>query len=276
MLDDELTTLLKTALTQYITPPLTIDPNVLAYRFDNGRLLPMAVNFNLTLDDLLGIDTQKTKLIANTEQFLKNLPANHCLMTGARGVGKSSLIKALLNAYHKDGLRMIEIGREELHYLAKISQAIGNDNANKYVIFCDDLAFNSQDESYRSLKSVLDGSLSNKDNILIYATSNRRHLLPQLMKDNINIYNGQTDEVNPYEQIDETVSLSDRFGLWLSFYPLSQDEYLNIVKHYLNKAGIEFDDTIKTEALRWTTQRGNKSGRLAYQFSKDYIGRSLL
>lgn len=274
MLDQELSTLLKTALRQYITPPLMIDEAVLAYRFENGRLSPMAVNFNVTLDDLLGIDTQKQKLITNTLAFLKGLPANHCLMTGARGVGKSSLIKALLNTYHKDGLRMIEIGREDLHYLPKISQAIKNDN--KYIVFCDDLAFNSQDESYRSLKSVLDGSLANKDNLLIYATSNRRHLLPQLMKDNINIYNGQTDEVNPYEHIDETVSLSDRFGLWLSFYPLNQDEYLNIVAHYLNKADIKLNDDIKTEALRWTTQRGNKSGRLAQQFCRDFIGRHLL
>ncbi|MDO4426689.1 MAG: ATP-binding protein [Moraxella sp.] len=276
MFDQELTTLLKTALTQYITPPLTIDPHVLAYRFDDGKLSPMAIHFNLTLDDLLGIDTQKEKLIKNTQAFLKNLPANHCLMTGARGVGKSSLIKALLNAYHKDGLRIIEIGREDLYYLPKISQAIKSDNQYKYIVFCDDLAFNHQDESYRSLKSVLDGSLDNKDNLLIYATSNRRHLLPQLMKDNVNIYNGQTDEVNPYEHIDETVSLSDRFGLWLSFYPLTQEEYLNIVKHYLKKADIEFNEEIKTEALRWTTQRGNKSGRLAQQFCKDFIGRYLL
>lgn len=274
MLDQELSTLLKTALRQYIAQPLTIDKDVLAYRFNDGQLTPMAVNFNLTLDDLLGIDTQKTKLIANTTAFLNNLPANHCLMTGARGVGKSSLIKALLERYYQNGLRIIEMGRDDLCHLPKISKAIENDN--KYIIFCDDLAFNHQDESYRSLKSVLDGSLDNRDNLLIYATSNRRHLLPQLMKDNINIYNGQTDEVNPYEHIDETVSLSDRFGLWLSFYPLSQDAYLQIVAHYLSKADMIFNDDIKTEALRWTTQRGNKSGRLAYQFSKDYIGRTLL
>lgn len=276
-IDDELASLLKKALRHYLPKPLKIEPSVLAYRFENNQLVPMQVNFNLTFDDLLGIDNQKEKLIKNTQMFLNNLPANHCLMTGARGVGKSSLIKALLNAYHQDGLRIIEIGRDDLLHLPAISAAIAHCHSpHKYLVFCDDLAFNYQDENYRSLKSVLDGTLTSSDNLLVYATSNRRHLLPQLMKDNVNIYNGQTDEVNPYEQIDETVSLSDRFGLWLSFYPLSQDAYLDIVQHYLNKAKIELDDNAKTEALRWTTQRGNKSGRLAYQFSKDYIGKLAL
>lgn len=270
MLDAELNELLKIALKQYITPPLVINPKVLAYRFENGKLTPMNVKFSLTLDDILGINTQKAKLIANTTAFLKNLPANHCLMTGARGVGKSSLIKALLERYHQEGLRIIEVGREDLRHLSQISKAIDNDN--KYIIFCDDLAFNSQDESYRSLKSILDGSLDNKDNILIYATSNRRHLLPQLMKDNVNIYNGQTDEVNPYETIDETASLSDRFGLWLSFYPTNQDLYLQIVAHFLNKHQIKFDETVQAEALRWASSRGGRSGRVAQQFVWYWLG----
>ena len=195
-------------------------------------------------------------------------------MTGTRGAGKSSLIRALLHTYHSDGLRIIEMARDDLRHLDRIRTAIKDtDNDCRYVVYCDDLAFNAQDENYRTLKSVLDGALdSEQDRLLVYATSNRRHLLPQLMKDNLNIYNGQTDEVNPYETIDETVSLSDRFGLWLSFSPMNQDTYLNIVAHYLNKSGLSLDDTARSEALRWASTRGGRSGRVAYQFSRHHIG----
>jgi predicted AAA+ superfamily ATPase len=213
-------------------------------------------------------------------------------MTGTRGAGKSSLIRALLQAYHSEGLRVIEIARDDLLVLDKIRAAINqlpSDCRCRYVVYCDDLAFNGQDESYRTLKSVLDGSLdSEQDKLLVYATSNRRHLLPQLMKDNLNIYNGQTDEVNPYETIDETVSLSDRFGLWLSFYPMDQPTYLQIVRHYLslqmkessdsvineviNSDG-ELADNIRGDALRWASERGGRSGRVAYQFSRYWSGK---
>lgn len=291
-------------LTQYlqeqVTPTIEIDPAQLAYRWvggHNGHLEPLTVNLFLSLDDLHGIDKQKSKLVQNTRQFLKGYPANHVLMTGTRGAGKSSLIRALLQAYHSEGLRIIEIARDDLRILDKIRAAIKALPADcecRYVVYCDDLAFNGQDESYRALKSVLDGALdSEQDKLLVYATSNRRHLLPQLMKDNVNIYNGQTDEVNPYETVDETVSLSDRFGLWLSFHPMDQTTYLQIVHHYLSmqqncsvddndkRADIEvvgnaLPDNIRAAALRWASERGGRSGRVAYQFSRYWNGKTQL
>ena len=293
-LPEPLLDLLTQYLQQQVTPTIEIDPNQLAYRWvggHTGHLEPLAVNLFLNLDDLHGIDTQKAKLVQNTRQFLKGYPANHVLMTGTRGAGKSSLIRALLQAYHAEGLRVIEIARDDLLVLDKIRAAINAlpaDSQCRYVVYCDDLAFNGQDESYRTLKSVLDGSLdSEQDKLLVYATSNRRHLLPQLMKDNVNIYNGQTDEVNPYETIDETVSLSDRFGLWLSFYPMNQQTYLQIVQHYLaiqqgqvvaNNANQnkELAEDIRANALRWASERGGRSGRVAYQFSRYWVGQAQL
>ncbi|HSP84628.1 MAG TPA: ATP-binding protein [Psychrobacter sp.] len=305
-LPDHLLDLLGQYLQEQVTPTIEIDPAQLAYRWvggQTGHLEPLAVNLFLNLDDLHGIDTQKSKLVQNTRQFLKGYPANHVLMTGTRGAGKSSLIRALLQAYHNEGLRIIEIARDDLKMLDKIRAAIKALPADckcRYVVYCDDLAFNGQDESYRTLKSVLDGALdSEQDKLLVYATSNRRHLLPQLMKDNVNIYNGQTDEVNPYENIDETVSLSDRFGLWLSFHPMDQNTYLYIVHHYLsiqqktdaknshddmqgdakNKIAGSIDELpthIRVAALRWASERGGRSGRVAYQFSRYWIGQTQL
>lgn len=271
-IDDELNSLLKTALRQYIAKPLTLT-DALVHRYDDGVLYPVDTKFGVVLDDLIGIDTQKNKLINNTRQFLQGLPANHALMTGTRGAGKSSLIKALLHAFYQDGLRVIELYRDDLKQLNKIKKII---NPNfKYIVFCDDLAFNQADENYRTLKSVLDGAMDSDLAMLIYATSNRRHLLPQLMKDNVSIYNGQTDEINPYETIDETVSLSDRFGLHLTFYPMNQATYLQIAERYLVRAGLNFDDSAKQSALRFASERGGRSGRVAYQFSC-YYGKQLL
>lgn len=285
MTDTAISSELLTLATQFFNErtqkPITLDPTILAYRWVGGAagtLEPIDVNLSISLNDLIGIDTQKELLIQNTRQFLHNLPANHVLMTGTRGAGKSSLIRALLSSYHHDGLRIIEVSRDDLQRLDKIRHAIKQTGGQcRYIVYCDDLAFNTHDENYRTLKSVLDGALdSEQDRLLIYATSNRRHLLPQLMKDNVNIYNGQTDEVNPFETIDETVSLSDRFGLWLSFYPMSQDTYLAITEHYLNKAQIAFDENTKMQALRWASTRGGRSGRVAYQFSRHWIGQNLL
>lgn len=282
-LDDNLAHLLAEFLKQNITPALHINPDQLAYRWvggTKGRLEPIKVSSSLALDDLIGIDTQKQKIIQNTKQFLAGYPANHVLMTGTRGAGKSSIIRALLNEFKDQGLRMIEVSRDDLQMLDKIRDAINElpeDTSCRYIVYCDDLAFNGQDENYRTLKSVLDGALdSEQDKILVYATSNRRHLLPQLMKDNVSIYDGQTDEVNPYETIDETVSLSDRFGLWLSFYPMNQETYLNIVAHYLQAEGIEWTDKVRHEALLWSSSRGGRSGRVAYQFARHWVGQQLL
>lgn len=285
ILSDELQDLLKKFLSQSIAKPIRLDPNVLAYRWQTnaktgfGELVALQPDFHISLDDLLGIDTQKAKLLQNTKQFLAKMPANHVLMTGSRGAGKSSLIKALLNQFHQQGLRVIEIARDDLVMLEPIREAIKrldkevSNHSCRYIVYCDDLAFNGQDENYRTLKSILDGALdSEQENLLVYATSNRKHLLPQLMKDNVNIYNGQTDEVNPYETIDETVSLSDRFGLWLSFYPMPQPLYLQIVENYLTKYKIAFDENIQQEALKWASSRGGRSGRIAYQFSRHWVG----
>lgn len=284
VLPENLQALLTEFLQQHTIPKIEIDPDILAYRWvggARGHLVALDAVFAQDLADLVGIDTQKQKLITNTRQFLAGLPANHVLMTGTRGAGKSSLIRALLKHYHKDGLRVIEVARDDLVHLDKIRQAIKttrqNGNTNRYIVYCDDLAFNAQDENYRTLKSILDGALdSEQEQLLIYATSNRRHLLPQMMKDNVNIYNGQTDEVNPYETIDETVSLSDRFGLWLSFYPMNQETYLNIIQHNLAKHGISMDETVQFEALKWAGNRGGRSGRIAHQFSRHWVGQHQL
>ncbi|MDO4250741.1 MAG: ATP-binding protein [Moraxella sp.] len=280
MIDDELIALAKAVLKAHLPTAITLDPDVWVYRWANDGLQVVDVNLSISLDDLQGIDTQKHKLIQNTRQFLHGFPANHVLMTGARGVGKSSLVRALLHAFGEQGLRIIEVSRDDLRHLDKIRstlKTLPETSHHRYIVYCDDLAFNAQDENYRTLKSILDGALdSGGDNLLIYATSNRRHLLPQLMKDNVSIYNGQTDEVNPYETIDETVSLSDRFGLWLSFYATNQETYLQIVRHYLAKSGIAWNDELAAEALQWASTRGGRSGRVAYQFSRHWLGQYLL
>lgn len=279
ILPDKLSKLLSIYLSQNIIRPIDIEPAQLAYRWVggvHGKLVPIEVNSALKLTDLQGIDIQKEKIEQNTKQFLAGFPANHVLLTGTRGSGKSSLIRALLNTYHEYGLRIIEVSRDDLLMLNKIREAISylpRGHGCRYIIYCDDLAFDKQDENYRTLKSVLDGSLdSEQEQLLVYATSNRRHLLPQMMKDNINIYDGQTDEVNPLETIDETVSLSDRFGLWLSFHPMKLKDYLQIAQHYIEASGVEWTADVKDTANRWASERGGYSGRIAYQFSRQYIG----
>lgn len=208
-------------------------------------------------------------------QFLNGFPANDILLTGSRGTGKSSIVRALLTAYSAQGLRLIEIERDDLSDLPKIQKLIA-ERPEKFIVYCDDLAFNAEDENYRSLKSVLDGSLqSGSTNFIIYATSNRRHLLPEFMHENTPVRKvdvPQYTELHPQEAIEEKISLSDRFGLWLSFYPMDQQLYLDIVEHYIRKADLEYNDTVRAEALRWCQARGQRSGRAAYQFSKHWIG----
>jgi len=262
---------------QQTLPTLKQEPDFSApaFKWQNKQLLPIFHPKKIELDDLKGIERQKAKVIQNTLQFLKGLPANDVLLTGSRGTGKSSIVRALLSQYEAQGLRLIEIERDDLSDLPEIQKIIQN-RPEKFIVYCDDLAFNAEDENYRSLKSVLDGSLqSGSSNFIIYATSNRRHLLPEFMHENTPVTRvdvPQYTELHPQEAIEEKISLSDRFGLWLSFYPMDQALYLEIVEHYLAKSNMPMTDAARGEALRWCQARGQRSGRAAYQFSKHWVG----
>lgn len=261
--------------------PVKQPPNfsAYAYKWQNGELKQIHQLKTIQLSDLKGIERQKDKVIQNTLQFLKGLPANDVLLTGSRGTGKSSIVRALLNDYAEQGLRLIEIERDDLSELPQI-QTLIQDRPEKFIVYCDDLAFNAEDENYRSLKSILDGSLqSGSSNFVIYATSNRRHLLPEFMHENMPLQKvdvPQYTELHPQEAVEEKISLSDRFGLWLSFYPMDQNLYLEIVEHYLTQAKMGLTPEASAEALRWAQARGQRSGRSAYQFSKHWIGSSQL
>ncbi|MEJ2898027.1 ATP-binding protein [Acinetobacter sp. NS-4] len=246
-----------------------------AFKWQDKQLKAIQQPKKIYLDDLKGIEKQKEKVTQNTLQFLKDLPANDVLLTGSRGTGKSSIVRALLTEYESQGLRLIEIERDDLSDLPEIQKIIAG-RPEKFIVYCDDLAFNAEDENYRSLKSVLDGSLqSGASNFIIYATSNRRHLLPEFMHENTPVTRvdvPQYTELHPQEAIEEKISLSDRFGMWLSFYPMDQNLYLEIVQHYLAKADMPMTEETRAEALRWCQGRGQRSGRAAYQFSKHWIG----
>ncbi|MCO8044130.1 ATP-binding protein [Acinetobacter bohemicus] len=278
-LPDNILNALSTVLLQlqHSLPELkqTPDFSAHAYKWQNGELKPIHQLKQIALEDLKGIEKQKEKVIQNTLQFLKDLPANDVLLTGSRGTGKSSIVRALLTEYADQGLRLIEIERDDLSDLPQIQQLIAG-RPEKFIVYCDDLAFNAEDENYRSLKSVLDGSLqSGSNNFVIYATSNRRHLLPEFMHENTPVTKvdvPQYTELHPQEAIEEKISLSDRFGLWLSFYPMDQNLYLEIVEHYLKKSSMELTAEARAEALRWCQARGQRSGRAAYQFSKHWVG----
>jgi predicted AAA+ superfamily ATPase len=252
----------------------------IAYRYrkrssGHGTLEPVRHVASLGLSELKEIDGQKEKIQRNTEQFVKGLPANNVLLTGARGTGKSSLIKACLNAYAPQGLRLIEVDKDDLTDLPDIIDVV-SDRPEKYIIFCDDLSFEDGEPGYKALKSILDGSVAAATpNVLIYATSNRRHLLPEYMKENLTYTHTEDGEVHPGEGVEEKISLSERFGLWVSFYPFSQDEYLTIVAQWLTSFGVNATaiDAAKPEALIWALERGSRSGRVAYQFARDYAGK---
>jgi predicted AAA+ superfamily ATPase len=245
-----------------------------AFRWEQGRLVSVTHPHRIGLTDLLGIDRQKQLISQNTKQFVQGRPANNVLLTGSRGTGKSSLVKALLIEYAAEGLRLIEVGKPALGDLPHIISLVAG-RPERFILYCDDLSFNSEEPGYQALKAALDGSLvAFSDNLLIYATSNRRHLMPESMQDNLATkYVG--DEIHPGESVEEKISLSERFGLWVSFYPFSQDEYLDIVAHWLKHFGLsgDLDEVARQAALQWSIQRGSRSGRVAWQFARDWAGR---
>lgn len=251
-----------------------------AYRYrkrstSHGVLEPVRHIGNMRLDDLQEIESQKEKLQRNTLQFVEGKPANNVLLTGARGTGKSSLIKACLNTYADLGLRLIEVDKADLTDLPDIVDVVAG-RPEKFIVYCDDLSFEDGEAGYKALKSILDGSVAaSSPNVLIYATSNRRHLLPEYMKENLSYTHTDDGEVHPGEAVEEKISLSERFGLWVSFYPFSQDEYLTIVRQWLISFGVskEAATAAHPEALVWALERGSRSGRVAYQFARDYAGR---
>ena len=243
-------------------------------RHNRGQMVPVHHPHRIRLADLQDIDAQKARIDANTRQFLDGKLANNGLLTGARGTGKSSLIKALLNEYAARGLRVIEVDKDDLIDLPDIVELVAG-RPERFIIFCDDMSFESGEPGYKALKSVLDGSVTAlADNVLIYATSNRRHLMPEYFDENLAAKHVD-GEVHPGEATEEKISLSERFGLWLSFYPFSQDEYLSIVYHWLRGFGVPAGEleAARTEALQWSLMRGSRSGRVAWQFARDYAGR---
>lgn len=250
-----------------------------AYRWrrrgSRGWLEAVSHVARIGLQDLQHIERQKSVIERNTMHFLQGKPANNVLMTGARGTGKSSLVKAMLAAHGEAGLRLIEVDKSELADLPDIIDLIAG-RPERFIVFCDDLSFDEGEAGYKALKSVLDGSIAaTSANVLIYATSNRRHLMPEYMRENLSAQHQSDGEIHPGETVEEKISLSERFGIWLSFYPFRQDDYLDIVKHWLTELGCPEDeiDRARTEALQWTLERGSRSGRVAWQFAKDWAAR---
>ena len=244
----------------------------------HGVLEPVRHVAKLSLSDLKEIEGQKEKIQRNTEQFVNGLPANNVLLTGARGTGKSSLIKACLNTYAPRGLRLIEVDKDDLVDLPDIIEVVAT-RAEKFIVYCDDLSFEDGEPGYKALKSILDGTVAaSTANVLVYATSNRRHLLPEYMKENLTYTHTDDGEVHPGEGVEEKISLSERFGLWVSFYPFSQDEYLAIAAQWLSSFGVSVTaiEAAKPEALVWALERGSRSGRVAYQFARDYAGKHVV
>lgn len=240
-----------------------------------GRLEPVRHVARIRLDDLCEVGPQKERLVRNTAQFVAGHAANNVLLTGARGTGKSSLIKACLNEFADRGLRLIEIDKADLIDLPDLIDLVA-ERPERFIVFCDDLSFDEGEPGYKALKSILDGSVAQaSDNVLIYATSNRRHLLPEYMKENLSYTHTDDGEVHPGEVVEEKISLSERFGLWISFYPFSQAEYLAIAAQWLRGFGVseEAIAAARQECLVWALERGSRSGRVAFQFAKDYAGR---
>lgn len=243
-------------------------------RNGRGHLQAVVKPHRIRLKDLCGIDEQKRRIEQNTRQFIAGKSANNVLLTGARGTGKSSLVKGVLNRYAAKGLRLIEVDKHDLIDLPEIVDLI-SDRPERFIIFCDDLSFEATEPGYKALKSVLDGSIAGMpENLLLYATSNRRHLMPEYMDENLEAKH-KDGEIHPGETVEEKISLSERFGLWLSFYPFDQDHYLAICAHWLREFGLtaEQAQAARGEALQWTILRGSRSGRVAWQFARDYAPR---
>ena len=246
-----------------------------------GYLQPLQISLDLGLDDLIGVDTQREQLARNTAQFVQGLPANHVLLWGARGTGKSSLVRALLTEHAAAGLRLIEIERDLLADLPRLVELLVR-LPQRFVLFCDDLSFEAGEGDYRVLKSVLDGSLERApENVLLYATSNRRHLLAERQSDNEN-WQRVDGELHPNEAVEDKIALSDRFGLWLSFYPFTQEHFLRVVRHWVTVQAAEaaldwqWNEELEKAAIRWALGRGNRNGRCAYQFARHWVGLKLL
>ncbi len=248
-------------------------------RSATGYLQAVAHPHHIRLNDICNVEPQKSEIVRNTQQFVSGFPANNVLLTGARGTGKSSLIKALLTEFADAGLRLVEVDKKDLVALPDIV-ALLSARPERFIVYCDDLSFEASEPSYKALKVVLDGSISiASDNVLVYATSNRRHLMPEVFAENLETkYVG--DEIRPGDTTEEKVSLSERFGLWLSFYPFDQEEYLNVAQQWLKYYGVielnELTDEMRQAALMFSITRGARSGRVAYQFARDYAGRLLL
>lgn len=261
------------------TKAKSVDWNVTAWRWVKqsqvGSLQAVHHPHTMAIDHLQFIEHQKNEVDRNTRQFIQGLPANHVLLTGARGTGKSSLIKALLYTYASKGLRLIEVEKQDLVDLPQIVQLIAT-RQERFIIFCDDLTFEANDPSYKALKVILDGSIEHaSSNVLVYATSNRKNLMPEFMADNQPNQNGD-GEIRPSDTVEEKTALAERFGLWLSFYSFDQEEYLAIAAHWLSTFNIDFNPQARQVALNFCYTRGARSGRVAYQFAKDYAGKHQL
>ncbi|MBU0750888.1 MAG: ATP-binding protein [Gammaproteobacteria bacterium] len=259
------------------------DWSAIAYRWrsrgGHGHLEAVRHPHRIRLTDLHGIEEQKTRIERNTRQFVAGRSANNVLLTGARGTGKSSLIKGVLQKFAAKGLRLIEVDKGDLIHLPDIVDLIAS-RPEHFIIFCDDLSFETSEPGYKALKSILDGSITGTPaNVLIYATSNRRHLMPEYMAENLEAQR-VGDEIHPGETVEEKISLSERFGLWLSFYPFDQDHYLAICAHWLRQYGLDEKSALaarsqwRQEALQWSLERGSRSGRVAWQFARDHAGRT--
>jgi len=245
-------------------------------RSGQGVLVPVQHIADIRFSDLKEVEIQKERLLRNTQQFVQGRGANNALLTGARGTGKSSLIRACLHAFADQGLRLIEVDKSDMVALPEIVDLVAA-RPEKFIIFCDDLSFDEGETGYKALKSALDGSVSaSTPNVLIYATSNRRHLLPEYMSENLSYQHTEDGEVHPGEGVEEKISLSERFGLWLSFYPFTQDEYLTIVNQWLQVLGVDSARiaAARAPALMWALERASRSGRVAWLFARDYAAQN--